>query len=153
MRKILFVCHGNICRSAMAENMMREMLDARGITDVMVDSAATSREEIGNRIYPPARAKLAEKGVPVCDHRARQMTAADYEAFDWLIGMDAANIRNMTRIAGGDPAGKIHRLLELAGEARDIADPWYTDDFEQTYRDLLLGLAALLARLGKGDAR
>ena len=147
MRKILFICHGNICRSAMAENMFRQMLLARGITDVLVDSAATSREEIGNRIYPPARAKLEEKGVPVCDHRARQMTAADHAACDWLIGMDAANIRNMTRIAGGDAEGKIHRLLELAGEPRDIADPWYTGDFEQTYRDLERGLEALLARL------
>lgn len=147
MRKILFVCHGNICRSAMAESMFREMLRVRGIDDVWVDSAATSREEIGNRMYPPAQQKLREKGVPVGEHRARQLVREDYEACDWLIGMDVANMRNMARIYGGDPAEKMHRLLELAGEARDIADPWYTGDFEQTYKDLSQGLEALLKRI------
>lgn len=151
MRKILFVCHGNICRSAMAEAMCREMLRERGILDVVVDSAATSREEIGNRMYPPAQAKLREKGVPIGEHRARQLTRADYDDCDWLIGMDAANMRNMARICGGDPARKMHRLLELCGEARDIADPWYTGDFEQTYEDLSLGLEALLAQLEKDE--
>lgn len=147
MRKILFVCHGNICRSAMAESMFRQMLAERGVMDVVVDSAATSREEIGHAMYPPAQAKLAEKGVAIGSHRARQLTKADYEACDWLIGMDAANMRNMARICGGDPEGKMHRLLDLAGEARDIADPWYSGDFEQTYCDLLRGLEALLAKL------
>lgn len=145
MRKILFVCHGNICRSAMAEAMCREMLRERGISDVVVDSAATSREEIGNRMYPSAQAKLREKGVLIGEHRARQLTRADYDDCDWLIGMDAANMRNMARICGGDPAQKMHRLLDLCGEVRDIADPWYTGDFEQTYEDLSLGLEALLA--------
>lgn len=147
MKKILFVCHGNICRSAMAESMFRQMLRERGIGEVVVDSAATSREEIGNYMYPPAQAKLREKQVPVGEHRARQLVREDYEACDWLIGMDAANMRNMARICGGDPAEKMHRLLELAGEARDIADPWYTGDFEQTYKDLSQGLEALLKRI------
>ena len=102
-------------------------------------------------MYPPAQAKLREKGVPVGEHRARQLVREDYEACDWLIGMDAANMRNMARICGGDPAEKMHRLLELCGEARDIADPWYTGDFEQTYEDLSLGLEALLAQLEKDE--
>lgn len=148
MVKILFVCHGNICRSAMAENMFRQMVREHGLEDaVLVDSAATSREEIGNPIYPPARAKLMEKGVSVGDHRARQLTKADYAAYDWLIGMDAANMRNMARIVGGDPAEKMHLLLALTGETRDIADPWYSGDFERTFEDLSRGLAALFERV------
>lgn len=148
MINVLFVCHGNICRSAMAENMFRQMVEERGLSDVvMVDSAATSREEIGNTIYPPAEAKLVEKGVEVCDHRARQLEAADYARFDWLVGMDAANMRNMARICGGDPGDKMVRLLELVGESRDIADPWYSGDFECTYEDLLQGLTALVAQV------
>ena len=148
MINVLFVCHGNICRSAMAENMFRQMVEERGLSDVvMVDSAATSREEIGNTIYPPAEAKLVEKGVEVCDHRARQLEAADYARFDWLVGMDAANMRNMARICGGDPGDKMMRLLELVGESRDIADPWYSGDFECTYEDLLQGLTALMAQV------
>ena len=148
MINVLFVCHGNICRSAMAENMFRQMVEERGLSDVvMVDSAATSREEIGNTMYPPAEAKLVEKGVEVCDHRARQLEAADYARFDWLVGMDAANMRNMARICGGDPGDKMVRLLELVGESRDIADPWYSGDFECTYEDLLQGLTALMAQV------
>lgn len=148
MINVLFVCHGNICRSAMAENMFRQMVEERGLSDVvMVDSAATSREEIGNTIYPPAEAKLVEKGVEVCDHRARQLEAADYARFDWLVGMDAANMRNMARICGGDPGDKMVRLLELVGESRDIADPWYSGDFECTYEDLLQGLTVLMAQV------
>ena len=131
MINVLFVCHGNICRSAMAENMFRQMVEERGLSDVvMVDSAATSREEIGNTIYPPAEAKLVE-----------------YAHFDWLVGMDAANMRNMARICGGDPDDKMVRLLELVGESRDIADPWYSGDFECTYEDLQQGLEALMAQV------
>ncbi|MEE0434530.1 MAG: low molecular weight protein-tyrosine-phosphatase [Peptococcaceae bacterium] len=147
MEKVLFVCHGNICGSAMAESMFRQMLSARHMGDVLVDSAATSQDEIGHPMYPPAQAKLTEKGIAVCAHQARPMTAADYAAWDWLISMDAANMRTMARITGGDPAGKMHRLLELAGEARDIDDPWYTGDFEKTFHDLERGLKALLTRL------
>ena len=149
MRKILFVCHGNICRSAMAEAMCREMLRERGISDVVVDSAATSREEIGNRMYPPAQAKLREKGVPIGEHRARQLTRADYDDCDWLIGMDAANMRNMARICGGDPAGKMHRLLDYTDRPGDVADPWYTGDFEATWRDVSEGCKCLLAEIEK----
>lgn len=144
MIKVLFVCHGNICRSAMAENVFRELLRERGIDWVSVDSAATSREEIGNPIYPPARAKLEQEGIPVCDHRARQLTKKDYRVFDWLIGMDAANMRNMAKLCGGDPEGKMHLFLALAGENREIADPWYTGNFEQTFNDVARGCEALL---------
>lgn len=144
MTKVLFVCHGNICRSAMAENMFRALLVARGVDGVSVDSAATSREEIGNPIYPPARAKLEQEGVAVCDHRARQLTREDYLAFDWLIGMDEANMRHMARICGGDPEGKMHLFLSLAGESREIADPWYTGNFDKTFEDVACGCEALL---------
>ena len=145
MLRILFVCHGNICRSAMAECVMAWLLQKRGLEGkVAVDSAATSTEEIGNPIYPPARRKLAEKGVPVVPHAARQMRPGDYGKFDLLIGMDDANIRNMRRIAGGDPAGKIRRLLDYTDRPGQVADPWYTGDFESTWRDVLEGCEALL---------
>ena len=146
MMKILFVCHGNICRSPMAACMLRQMAKERGVP-VLTDSAATSREEIGNPIYPPARRKLKQEGVPMDDHRARQMTQEDYLNYDLLFAMDTANIRNMVRIAGGDPAGKIARLLDGTPRPRDIADPWYTGDFDATYQDLAEGCAALLDRL------
>ena len=148
MIKILFVCHGNICRSPMAACILRQMAKERSVS-LSADSAATSREEIGNPIYPPARRKLKAEGVPLDDHRARQMTRADYEAYDLLFAMDAANIRNMVRIAGGDPQGKIARLLDDTPHPRDIADPWYTGDFDATYRDLTEGCAALLDRLAQ----
>lgn len=152
MKKILFICHGNICRSAMAEAMCREMLRERGISDVVVDSAAdVAGRDRQSDVSARRRRSCAEKGVPIGEHRARQLTRADYDDCDWLIGMDAANMRNMARICGGDPARKMHRLLELCGEARDIADPWYTGDFEQTYEDLSLGLEALLAQLEKDE--
>ena len=150
MIKVLFICHGNICRSPMAACILRQMAAERGLA-LSVDSAATSREEIGNPMYPPARRKLRQEGIPLDGHRARQMTRADYGDYDLLFAMDTANIRNMVRIAGGDPAGKISRLLDGTSCPRDIADPWYTGDFEATYRDLAEGCAALLDRLEKGD--
>jgi protein-tyrosine phosphatase len=141
MKKILFVCHGNICRSPMAEYVMKYLVEQAQLTDqYMIASAATSTEEIGNPVYPPARRKLAEHGISCNGHAARQMTRADYSRYDLLIGMDSANLRNMTRIAGGDPEGKIRPLLY----DKDVADPWYTGNFEATWQDVLRGCQALL---------
>lgn len=145
MTRILFVCHGNICRSTMAECVFVDLVNKAGLSDrFAADSAATSTEEIGNPIYPPAARKLREKGVPILPHRARQMRAADYDRYDLLIGMDRANIRNMTRMAGGDPAGKIRMLLDFTATPGEVADPWYTGDFESTWLDVSRGCAALL---------
>jgi protein-tyrosine phosphatase len=141
MKKILFVCHGNICRSPMAEYVMKYLVEQAQLTDqYMIASAATSTEEIGNPVYPPARRKLVEHGISCNGHAARQMTRADYSRYDLLIGMDSANLRNMTRIAGGDPEGKIRPLLY----DKDVADPWYTGNFEATWQDVLRGCQALL---------
>ena len=153
--KVLFICHGNICRSTMAQYVMQYLVDKRGLSDCFyIDSAATSREEIGNGVHHGTRAKLREVGIPCGDHRARQMTRGDYEEYDYLIGMDTANIRNMIRIAGGeDSQGKIYKMLSFAGyehthrlsEAGDVADPWYTGDFEATYQDVKNGCEGLMA--------
>ena len=146
MKKILFVCHGNICRSPMAACVFTELARRAGRErEFLVDSAATSREEIGNGMYPPAERKLREKGIPRIPHRAVQMTAADGERYDLLIGMDAANVRNMTRITGSGE--KVRRLLDYTARPRDVADPWYTDDFETAYRDIEEGCRALLDAL------
>lgn len=140
IKRILFVCHGNICRSPMAEYVMKYLVEQAQLTDqYMIASAATSTEEIGNPVYPPARRKLAEHGISCNGHAARQMTRADYQRYDLLIGMDSANLRNMTRIAGGDPEGKIRPLLY----DKDVADPWYTGNFEATWQDVLRGCQAL----------
>ncbi len=148
--KLLFVCHGNICRSPMAEYYMRDLVERSGLADYFeIASAATSTEEIGNGVYPPARRKLAEHGISCTGHAARQLTRRDYQRFDLLIGMDSANIRNMTRICGGDPQGKIFRLLDFTGRPGDVADPWYTGDFEATWRDVDEGCRGLLERLNK----
>ena len=152
MVKILFVCHGNICRSPMAEFIFKDMVSKAGLAaHFTIASAATSTEEIwngvGNPVYPPARAKLAAHGISCSGKRARQMTRHDYTEYDYLIGMDTWNIRNMTRIAGGDPQHKIFRLLDLTTHPRDIADPWYTGDFDETYDDLIEGCNALLEKL------
>lgn len=145
MIKILFICHGNICRSTMCESYFTHLVRQRGLSDLFsIASAATSREEIGNPPHYGTVRKLREEGIALVPHRAVQMTAADYEKYDYLIGMDTANIRNMQRIAGGDPHGKIYKLLSFAGEGRDVADPWYTGDFEATYRDTVTGCTALL---------
>ena len=139
------VCHGNICRSTMAESVFTHMVNTRGVAHLFeINSAATSREEIGNPPHHGTVRKLREVGIPVVPHRATQMTQADYDYYDYLIGMDTANIRNMNRIAGGDPDGKIYKLLTFAGSGRDVADPWYTGDFDATYNDVVTGLTAFL---------
>jgi len=149
MTKILFICHGNICRSPMAEFVMKDMVEKAGLaSEFSIASAATSTEELGNPVYPPARRKLAEHGIGCAGHAARQMTRRDYEEYDLLIGMDSANIRNMHRMYHDDPDGKIHLLLDFAGRHRDVADPWYTGDFEATWQDVNAGCRGLLARLG-----
>lgn len=150
MIKVLFVCHGNICRSTMAQFVFQDMVNRAGRPeDFYIDSAATSREEIGCGPHYGTVRKLNREGVPVLEHYARQMTRRDYDHYDYLIGMDSANIRNMKRIAGGDPEaeGKIFKLLEFAGKTRDIADPWYTGNFDRTYEDVREGCEALLKKL------
>lgn len=148
MIKVLFVCHGNICRSTMAQSVFAHMVSQQGLSDYFqIDSAATSREEIGNPPHYGTVNKLRQEGIPLIPHRARQMTRQDYKEYGYLIGMDDANIRNMERIAGGDPAHKIHRLLSFAGSGRAIADPWYTGNFDVTYEDVIEGCEALLETL------
>ena len=147
--KILFVCHGNICRSPMAEFVMKDLLEKNGREyEFEVASAATSTEEIwngiGNPVYPPAKKLLAKKGIDCSEKRARQMTRSDYDYYDLLVGMDNWNIRNMLRITGGDPDGKIKMLLDFTNRPGEVADPWYSGDFEATYRDVLEGCEGIL---------
>ena len=150
MIKILFVCHGNICRSPMAEFVMKDLVRKAGLESRFeIASAATSSEEIGNPVYPPARRMLASHGIDCSGKTARRMTRADYDRFDLLIGMDYANIRNMERLCSGDPEGKIKLLLDYAGRHDEVADPWYTGDFQATWDDVTEGCASLLARLTK----
>lgn len=144
--KILFVCHGNICRSPMAEFVMRDMIKKRGLDGKIVTaSAATSTEEIGNPVHSGTRRKLREHGISTDGKYAVQLTKSDYDKYDYLIGMDSANIRNMKCITGGDE--KIIRLLDLTDEPRDVADPWYTGDFDTTYNDVVKGCKVLLEKL------
>ncbi|MDB7954826.1 low molecular weight protein-tyrosine-phosphatase [Flavonifractor plautii] len=149
MRKILFVCHGNICRSPMAEYVMKDLVKKAGLeAEFQIASAATSREEIGNPVYPPARRKLAEHGISCGGHAARQLRNSDYEEYDLLIGMDKANLRNMYRICGGDFNDKMHLLMEYADRPeQEVADPWYTGDFDATWRDVLTGCQGLFESL------
>ena len=148
MIKILFICHGNICRSPMGEMIMKQLVRERHLENrFTIASCATSREEIGNPVYPPARRKLAEHGISCDGHAARQLTNADYENYDLLIGMDSANLRNMHRICGGDPDGKLHLLMDYTDCSHDVADPWYTEDFESTWQDVLAGCQGLLREL------
>ena len=145
MTKILFVCHGNICRSPMAEFVMKDLVKKAGLeAEFHIESAATSTEEIGNPVYPPARRKLAEHGIGCDGKTARQLRNEDYDQYDLLIGMDRANLRNMHRICGGDFDGKTHLLMEFTDRLGDVADPWYTEDFESTWRDVLEGCIGLL---------
>ena len=149
MIKILFICHGNICRSPMGEFILKDLVEKAGLADrFQIESAATSTEEIGNPVYPPARRKLAQHGIDCAGKTARQLTADDYGRFDLLLGMDRANIRNMTHICGGDPQGKIHLLMEYAGHpGREVADPWYTGDFDAAWDDVLAGCQGLLRKI------
>ena len=144
--RILFVCHGNICRSAMAEFMLKAMVKERGIEGRFhIESAAVSDEEMGNPIYPPARRCLSQHGIWFdSQKRSRQITSADYDRFDTIICMDSSNLRLIRRFFPEDPQGKIHLMMAYAGKMRDVADPWYTGDFEQTYRDLKEGCTAML---------
>ena len=149
MKKILFVCLGNICRSPMAEFVMKDLVKKAGLASQFhIESAATSREEIGNPVYPPARRKLAEHGISCGGHAARQLRNRDYEEYDLLIGMDRANLRSMYRICGGDFNDKMHLLMEYVGRPeQEVADPWYTDDFDATWRDVLAGCQGLLDQI------
>lgn len=156
MIKVLFICHGNICRSPMAEFMMKDMIARAGREkDFQIESAATSREEIGNDIHRGTRAKLNEAGIPFTKRQARQVTKQDYENFDYLIVMDQENIHGLKRILGDNSCElgkKIFRLLEFAGSSRDIADPWYTGNFDETYDDIKTGLAGLWEQLQQENA-
>ena len=152
MVKILFVCHGNICRSPMGEFVMKDLVRKAGLEEHFhIESAATSTEEIGNSVYPPARRKLAEHGISCTGKTARQLRRDDYGRWDYLVGMDEANRRNITRMCGGDPDGKISLLLDHTSHPREVADPWYTGDFERTWQDVSEGCAALLAEIRKKE--
>ena len=148
MIKILFICHGNICRSPMAEFVMKDMVKKAGLESrFQIASAATSTEETGNPVHRGTREKLRQVGISCAGKTARQLTRSDYAAYDYLIGRDTWNIRNMHRMLGGDPDKKIYKLLEFAGSTQDVADPWYTGDFETTYRDVVAGCQGLLSKL------
>ena len=148
MKKILFVCHGNICRSPMAEFIMKDLVKkARREDEFYIESAATSTEELGNSVYPPALRKLAEHGISCKGKRARQVRSSDYREFDLIVCMDRWNIRNIQRIIPDDPEGKISLLMDFTSRPGDVADPWYTDDFEATWHDCLEGCTAILNAL------
>lgn len=148
MQKIMFVCHGNICRSPMAEFVFRDMINKRGLADkISVASSATSTEEIGNDTHRGTKAILTKYGIPFTRREAVQLTRADYNKYDMFIGMDSYNIRNMLRIFGADPDGKVVKLLDLTDRGGDVADPWYTGNFEITYRDVCAGCKELLEKL------
>ena len=146
--RILFVCHGNICRSPMAEFIMKKIVDDRGLSDEFhIESCATSNEEIGNDVYPPAKDELRRHGVPFTKRCARRMTPADYDSYDHIIAMDHQNLRNMERFVNGDPQRKVSLMMTHAGEDRGVADPWYTDNFSITYDDLFRACSGLLGEI------
>ena len=147
---IMFVCHGNICRSTMAEFVMRDLVKKAGLeSSIMVHSSATSREEIGADTHPGTKEKLRREKIPFTRRQAVQMTRQDYEDADYVLVMDSNNLRNIKKIIGEDSEHKVQRLLQIAGENRDIADPWYTGNFDDTYRDILQGCEALLKKIRK----
>lgn len=156
MTKIMFVCHGNICRSPMAEFIFKDLIARRGVADqYVIASSATSTEEvwngIGNPVYPPAKAELAKHGLSCDGKRAVQLQKSDYDKYDLFIGMDSANILNMLRIFGGDPDGKVHKLLDYTDRGGNVADPWYSERFDVAYRDIYEGCTALLDAVLKQD--
>lgn len=145
MIKILFICHGNICRSTMAEYVMKDLVNQLNLTEEFyIDSAATSREEIGNPVHYGTRQKLKEQGIPCGNHLARQVMKKEYEEYDYILGMDSWNMKNIKKIFKNDPDKKIHKLLDFSQNSRDIADPWYTGNFDVTYNDVSEGCRGLL---------
>ena len=153
MIRVLFVCHGNICRSTLCQSVFQHMVDELGIADrFFIDSFATSTEEIDNPPHHGTVSKLRQEGIPLVPHRAKQITFRDYEEADYVIGMDTWNMRNLNRMLKNDPDGKLYKLLDFAGADRDIADPWYTGDFDATYVDVVEGCNAFLEYLrNKGE--
>lgn len=147
MIKIMFVCHGNICRSPMAEFIMKDLVKDSS-RDFYISSSATSREEIGNDIHYGTKRKLTQMGIPYTRREATQLTRADYDKYDYIIGMDSMNIKNIFRIIGSDPQNKVMKLLNLT-DGKDVADPWYTGNFDVTYDDILKGCKALLNKIKK----
>ena len=145
MIKVMFVCHGNICRSPMAEFVMKKLAVDEGYNDELyIASSATSTEELGNPVYPPARLELAKHGIDCSGKTAVQLRKSDYDNYDYFIGMDTANIRNMNRIFGSDKDGKIYKLLTFAGRGDDVSDPWYSRDFGKAYSDIDEGCRSLM---------
>ena len=145
--RILFVCHGNICRSPMAEFIMKDLVAKRGRSDIYIESCATSTEELGCDVYPPAKRCLSAHGIPFERRSARQMTSDDYGRFDMIIAMDSNNLYNMRRFVGKDPDGKVSLMMEHCGRKGDVADPWYTGDFEMTFEDITEACEGLLDSL------
>ena len=156
MKKIMFVCHGNICRSPMAEFIFRDMAKKAEV-ELFISSSATSTEEIwngvGNPVYPPARQELAKHGISCGDKRAVQLKRSDYDNYDLFIGMDSNNIRNMHRILGSDPDGKIRKLMDYTDRGGDVADPWYSERFDIAYRDIYEGCLGLINILEKENRK
>lgn len=151
MTGIMFICHGNICRSPMAEFVMKDLVKKAGLEDeFVIASSAVSAEELGNHVYPPAKKVLEEHGISVGDKHAELLTRRDYDLYDLLIAMDTSNLRNIDRIIRSDPEGKVHLLMSYAGKSASVADPWYTGDFETAYNDISEGCEGLLRSLTQG---